>query len=234
MKHQNDIIPDYKDYFEASSIFSYLTQDEMDILHYETVCQCQKSGTVIYHERSRMSGIYYVNKGVVKMFKTGINNKEKIIRFAKKGEIFGFRSVLSNEVADTTACVIEDAMICFINAKLFTELIKKNNNFLMEVLKISLKELGDANKFVLDIAQKTVRERLAEILLLLKDSFGLDEQKFLNVCLSREELANLVGTATESIIRLLSEFKYDGYIEVYGRKIKIAKPEALKKLAKIK
>ncbi len=234
MKHQNDIIPDYKDYFEASSIFSYLTQDEMDILHYETICQGQKSGTVIYHERSKMSGIYYVNKGVVKMFKTGINNKEKIIRFAKKGEIFGFRSVLSNEVADTTACVIEDAMICFINAKLFTELIKKNNNFLMEVLKISLKELGDANKFVLDIAQKTVRERLAEILLLLKDSFGLDEQKFLNVCLSREELANLVGTATESIIRLLSEFKYDGYIEVYGRKIKIAKPEALKKLAKIK
>ncbi len=234
MRQQIDIIPDYKDYFETSSVFSRLTQDEMDILHYETICQGQKAGTVIYHERSKMSGVYYVNKGIVKMYKTGINNREKIIKFAKKGDIFGFRSVLSNELADTTACVIEDAMICFINAKLFTNLIKKNHDFSMEVLKVSLKELGDANKFIIDISQKTVRERLAEILLILKDSFGIDEQRCLKVCLSREELANLVGTATESIIRLLSEFKGDKYIEVYGRKIKILKAEALKKLARIK
>ncbi len=229
-----DIIPNYTEYFAPSSVFAHLTKDEMDILNYETVCQFHKAGSIIYLERSKMSGIYYVNKGIVKMYKTGINGKEKIIRFAQRGEIFGFRSVLSNEVADTTAKVLEDAVVCFINAKVFTKLIKANNNFSIEVLKVSLKELGEANKFILDIAQKTVRERLAEILLILKDTFNLDENKCLKVSLSREELANLVGTATESVIRLLSEFKSDQYIELNGRKIKILKTEALKKLAKIK
>ncbi len=230
---QPEILPDYQNYFAPNSVFSNLTKDEQDILNFETVCQIQKRGSVIYHERSKMNGIYYVNKGIVKLYKTGINGKDKIIRFAKEGEIMGFRSVLSKEPADTTAKVIEDAVICFINSKLFTELIRKNNNFSMEVLKVSLKELGESNKFIIDIAQKTVRERLAEILLLLKNKFSLDEQKFLQVYLTREELANLVGTATESVIRLLSEFKGDGYIELHGRKIKIIKVEALRKLARI-
>ncbi len=104
----------------------------------------------------------------------------------------------------------------------------------MEVLKLSLKELGEANKFIIDIAQKTVRERLAEILIILKETFDLDDQNYLKVSLTREELANLVGTATESVIRLLSEFKSDNYIELNGRKIKILKLDSLKKLARIK
>lgn len=231
---QVDSIPDYNDYFAPTSVFAHLTKDELDILNFETVCRIQKRGSIIYQERSRMNGIYYVHKGVIKLYKTGINGREKIIRFAQKGEIIGFRSVLSNEAADTTAKVIEDAIICSINTKLFTDLVKTNNNFSMEVLKVSLKELGESNKFIIDIAQKTVRERLAEILLLLKDTFNLDENKFLRVSLTREELANLVGTATESVIRLLSEFKSDKYIELHGRKIRILKVESLRKLARIK
>ncbi len=225
---------DYTDYFSPSSVFAHLTKDQKDILNYETVCQFMKTGTVIYKERSKMSGVYYVNKGIVKMYKTGINGKEKIIRFAQEGDIFGFRSVLSKEKADTTAKVIENANICFINTNVFNNFMKINNNFSLEVLKVSLKELGDANKFIIDIAQKTVRERLAEVLLVLRDTFDVDEQRFLKVYLTREELGNLVGTATESIIRLLSEFKQDKYIELNGRKIKILKAESLKKLAKIK
>ncbi len=222
------------DYFDPSSVFAKLTQEEMDILNYKTICNSYKAGTIIFHERHNIGGIYYVQEGIVKMYKTGVNGREKIIRFAQKGEIFGFRSVLCNELADTTAKVIEGADICFINAQVFKKLIKENSNFSMEVLRVSLKELREANKFIIDIAQKTVRERLAEILLLLKDKFKLDENKYLQVRLSREELANLVGTATESVIRLLSEFKHDKYIELNGRKIKILKVEALKKLAKLK
>jgi CRP-like cAMP-binding protein len=196
--------------------------------------QLLQKGNIIYHERNRISGIYCVNKGIVKLYKTGIDGREKIIRFAQAGEIIGFRSILSQELADTTAKVIEDAVLCFIPANLFIDLVKENNEFSMEVLKVSLKELGEANKFIIDIAQKTVRERLAEILVLLRDTFDLDEQNYLKVSLTREELANLVGTATESVIRLLSEFKTDKYIELNGRKIRILKLDSLKKLARIK
>ena len=91
----------------------------------------------------------------------------------------------------------------------------------MNLMQLTCKELGEANNYITDIAQKTVRERLAEVLLLLKDRFDMDENQILKISLTREELANLVGTATESVIRLLSEFKSDKLIELQGRKIKI-------------
>jgi CRP/FNR family transcriptional regulator, polysaccharide utilization system transcription regulator len=229
-----ETIPVCTDCFSFNQIFRYLTKDEMNLLSFEKGCNFYKRGSVIYHERNRISGIYCVNKGVVKLVKTGIDGREKIIRFAQKGDIIGYRSIISQELACTTAKVIEDAILCFVPSNLFFDLVKGNTDFSMEVLKLSLKELGEANKFILDIAQKTVRERLAEILIILKDTFELDDQQYLKVSLTREELANLVGTATESVIRLLSEFKSDNYIELNGRKIKILKPESLKKLARIK
>jgi len=84
-----------------------------------------------------------------------------------------------------------------------------------------------------DIAQKTVRERLAEVLLLLVNDFGLDNDKYLKIALTREELANIVGTATESVIRLLSEFKSDKLVELNGRKIKILNSKGLEKISNV-
>ena len=102
-----------------------------------------------------------------------------------------------------------------------------------ELLKLACHELGEANSFITDIAQKTVRERLAEILLLLVNDFGLDDQNYLQISLTREELANIVGTATESVIRLLSEFKTDKLVELNGRKIRILNTKGLEKISNV-
>jgi len=96
-----------------------------------------------------------------------------------------------------------------------------------------LKEIGEANSFITEIAQKTVRERLAEVLFILKSNFGIDNDGVLQISLTREELANMIGTATESVIRLLSEFKDDNLIEINGRKIKLLNQKLLKKTANI-
>ena len=93
--------------------------------------------------------------------------------------------------------------------------------------------LTSNSRYITDIAQKTVRERLAEVLLLLKDDFDLDNAKTLQISLTREELANMVGTATESVIRLLSEFKQDGLIDLQGRKIKFVNVQGLTKVANL-
>ncbi len=97
-------------------------------------------------------------------------------------------------------------------------------------MKLACQELGEANSYITDIAQKTVRERLAEVLIMLKNKFGLSEDNTLQISLTREELANIVGTATESVIRLLSEFKTDGLVDLIGRKIKILDIKKLTKL----
>ena len=226
-------IPACGDCFKFNPLFSKLTDDEKTILTYEKGCNFYKRGNTIYQERNRISGVYCISQGIVKLVKTGIDGREQIIRFAQKGDIIGYRSILSQEQACTTAKVIEDAVLCFIPSNLFMNMVKENSEFSMHIMKLSLKELGEANKYILDIAQKTVRERLAEILILLMDTFSLDNEKYLKVSLTREELANIVGTATESVIRLLSEFKTDKYIEVNGRRIKILNIDALKRLGGI-
>ena len=94
-------------------------------------------------------------------------------------------------------------------------------------------ELGEYSNTITLLAQKTVRERLAEILFLLDKKMGRDPEGFIRLTLTREEIANLIGTATESAIRLISEFKNDGLIEVEGRNIKILNQDRLKKLGHV-
>jgi CRP-like cAMP-binding protein len=216
---------------EINSIFKHLTPEQHLKVEKEKICNSYKRGNIIYHEGSRTNGFYCINSGILKIYKTGIEGREQIIAFAKKGDIIGYRSILSNELACSTAKVIEDAILCFIPGETLINLVKNNGNFSMAMMQQTCKELGEANSFITDIAQKTVRERLAEVLLNLKKNFGLDEDHILQISLTREELANIVGTATESVIRLLSEFKQDQLIDLNGRKIKILDIKRLEKIS---
>ncbi len=218
---------------ESGSLFRYLTADETQMLNYQKDFRQYKRGDILYQEGGRISGFFCINGGIIKVFKTGFDGKEQIIRFAKRGDFIAYRSVLSNEPACTSAKVIEDSQVCFIPSEILLQLSRVNSNFALELLKLACQELGEANSFITDIAQKTVRERLAEILILLVQDFGLDENKFLRISLTREELANIVGTATESVIRLLSEFKTDKIVELNGRKIRILNIKALEKISNV-
>lgn len=219
--------------FETNAVFKYLTRDEIERLNYEKDFRLYKRGDILYNEGNRISGFYCINSGIIKVFKTGIDGKEQIIRFARRGEIIAYRSVLSNESACTSAKVVEDCQVCFIPSELLIQFVKTNPAFSFEIVKLTCHELAEANSYITDIAQKTVRERLAEVLLNLVKDFGLDEQKFLRISLTREELANIVGTATESVIRLLSEFKTDRLIELNGRKIRVLDLRGLEKISNI-
>ncbi|MCL3779886.1 Crp/Fnr family transcriptional regulator [Prolixibacteraceae bacterium JC049] len=214
-------------------IFKHLTEDEVNRLNYDKTCSVYKKGSVIYREGSRLTGFYCITKGIVKVYKTGIDGKEQIIRFAKKGEIIAYRSLVSNELACTTAKVIDEAVLCHVPYQTLLYLVDNNSKFSLHMLQIVCKELKEANDYITDIAQKTVRERLAEVLILLKSNFELDENQTLQISLTREELANMVGTATESVIRLLSEFKQDKLIELQGRKIKFLDLQGLTKVANL-
>lgn len=234
MKHHNLSIPlCEKCALDNNSIFKHLTADEAQQLNYEKDHRVYKRGDVLYKEGNRISGFYCISNGIIKVYKTGLDGKEQIIRFARPGDIIAYRSVLSSEPACTTSEVIEDCHVCFIPSEHLISLIRKNSTFAVELLKLTCHELGEANSYITDIAQKTVRERLAEVLVQLIQDFGLDEQKFLKISLTREELANIVGTATESVIRLLSEFKNDKLVELNGRKIKIISIKGLEKISNV-
>lgn len=212
---------DLRDFLVKNTVFKHLSQSELDMIPVDEGPDFYKRGDSIYDEGNRINGFYCLVKGIIKIFKTGFDGKDQIIRFAKPGDIMGFRSTITGELACTTTKVIEDAALCYVPGELVKSFVKSNGEFAMDLLELACNELGEANDYITDIAQKTVRERLAEVLIHLKWTFDLDSENFLQISLTREELANIVGTATESVIRLLSEFKQDKLIELHGRKIKI-------------
>ena len=214
-------------------LFRHLSEEELQDISLNKITETHKRGSIIYHEGSRMKGFYCVHSGIVKIYKTGFDGKEQIVRFAKPADLIGYRSVVSNEPACTTAEILQEATLCHIPTDRLLHLVKTNGEFAVALMKLTCKELGEANAYITDIAQKTVKERLAEILIHLDWEFGTDDLGILNISLTREELSNIVGTATESIIRLLSEFKNEGALELNGRKIKILDKPGLKYIANI-
>jgi CRP-like cAMP-binding protein len=213
-------------------LFRHLSEEELQEISYHKITESYKRGSIIYQEGNRMRGFYCVQKGIIKIYKTGMDGKEQILRFAQPGDLIGYRSAISNESACTTTEVLESCILSLIPTELLISMVKNNGDFAVALMKMTCKELGEANSYITDIAQKTVRARLAEIILHLEDEFGTDPgDKILNISLTREELSNIVGTATESIIRLLAEFRNEQLIELNGRKIKILDKPGLKFIA---
>ncbi len=180
-----------------------------------------KRGEVIFSEGASLKGVYCLRNGKCKLTKLAPNGKEQIVRFIKKGELVGHRSVISNSVAHLTVTALEEMDVCFIPKNEIIDLFKKNSEFSFEITKSLAEDLDKANSSIANMAQKNVRERLAESLLFFEKIFGVDNEGYISVNLTREEIANAIGTATESTIRLLSEFKKDGFISLSGKKIKL-------------
>jgi CRP/FNR family transcriptional regulator len=162
------------------------------------------------------------NLGKIKLSKFGDDGKEQLLRLVKPGDLMGYRSLLSQDKYSVSAVALEDSGVCFIPKELFMGILQKDGAFSMEIMKLLSDDLRKAEISITHLAQKPVRERLAEALLFIKETYGFEaDNSTLNLKLSREELANLVGTATETVIRLLSEFKSDNIISLEGKKIKV-------------
>ena len=189
-----------------------------------------KKGEVIFSEGASLKGVYCLRNGKCKLTKLAPNGKEQIVRFISKGELVGHRSVISNSVAHLTVTALEEMDVCFIPKNEILELFKKNSEFSMEITKSLAEDLDEANASIANMAQKNVRERLAESLLFFEKIFGVDNEGFIAVSLTREEIANAIGTATESTIRLLSGFKKEGFIILSGKKIKLVNKVKLQHL----
>jgi CRP-like cAMP-binding protein len=189
-----------------------------------------KKGEPIFEEGEVTNGIYCVKEGVCKLSKLSDNGKDQIVKLVKPGELLGQRSMISDEPANLSAVALEDMEVCFIPKSEVMQFFTQNNQFSMNVMKTICEDLKGADDHMVNMAQKTVRQRLAETLMYLEETFGKNEDGSLRIQLSREELAGMIGTATESCIRLLSELNKSDYIELTGKKITLLDKNKLKRL----
>lgn len=190
-------------------------------------------GGIIFEDGEVPNGVYFLNRGTAKLSKQGVYGKDQILRFIKEGDLIGYRSLLCGEDFQAEAEAMTEVEATFLPADLFLQLLEVAPKFSFVMLQKIAFELGESSNTVTFLAQKTVRERLAEILLLLEQKLGTDPEGFIKISLTREEIANIIGTATESAIRLISEFKQDKLIEVEGRNIKILNHEKLIRLGHV-
>ena len=188
---------------------------------------CLKRNDVIFSEGKFPKGIYRVHSGLVKVYKHGDDGKEQIIQICKPGDVLGFRSVLSEKPYNLNAASLEEnTVICFVSKDDFNhyrETHPKLQNRLIQELSSELQESAD---FITNMTQKSVKQRTAIALLFLHETY---EERPINI--SREDLANMVGTATETLIRLINQFKRDSILQVKGRKMLVIDMEALQKEA---
>lgn len=213
------------------SSLNSLTKDELIKLSHCKTSYTIKKGEPIFEEGESVNGIYCIKEGICKLSKLSPNGKDQIVKLVKPGELLGQRSMISDETANLSAVALEDMEVCFIPKNEVLDFFDQNNQFSMNVMKTICGDLKEADDSMVNLVQKTVKERLAETLLYLHDTFGKNEDDSLKVQLSRDELASMIGTASESCIRLLSDFKKLGLIELAGKKIILKDINKLKKLA---
>ncbi|MFI1771606.1 Crp/Fnr family transcriptional regulator [Thalassobellus citreus] len=189
-----------------------------------------KKGEIIFEEGEIINGVYCIRNGICKLSKLSENGKDQIVKMVVKGQLLGQRSLITEEPSNLQAMALNDMEVCFIPKSEMISDLKRNSKFSFGVLKDMAHDLKEADNIIVNMAQKTVRQRLAETLVYIHDSFGINPDKTLSILLSREDFANIVGTATESAIRVLSQFKKEGLISTIGKQIKIESLDGLKRV----
>ncbi|WP_157518215.1 Crp/Fnr family transcriptional regulator [Flagellimonas lutaonensis] len=187
-----------------------------------------KKGQSLFEEGEKLNGVFCVRNGVSKLSKLSANGKDQIVKLASTGEVMGQRSVIAEETTNLSAVAVSDMEVCFIPKETIINTLHTNPNFTLEVLRHIAHDLKEADDVIVNMSQKTVKQRIAEAFLYLKNNFGEDDEGFLALTLSREDIANVVGTATESAIRIISEFKKKGYIHSSGKRLGIKDERKLK------
>ncbi|PCJ95539.1 MAG: Crp/Fnr family transcriptional regulator [Flavobacteriaceae bacterium] len=208
-----------------------MNKEELKEITHAKVTRKIKKGEVIFDEGEKLNGVFCVKNGVSKLSKLSPNGKDQIVKLAAKGEVLGHRSVIAEEHTNLSATAVNDMEVCYIPKENIINSIRNNPGFAVEMLKRLAHDLKDADDVIVNMSQKNVKQRIAETFLYIKSNFGEDEEGFLLLTLSRENIANIVGTATESAIRIISEFKKEGWIRTSGKKIGIIDEKKLSTLS---
>jgi CRP/FNR family transcriptional regulator, polysaccharide utilization system transcription regulator len=217
------------------SFFEKLDKADLLYLNEEKIPLHFKRGHIIFDEGQKPHGIYCLREGKVKVYKISFDGREQITRILFPGELLGLKALLSGKAYSVSASALEDSALCFISKTDFFQLMLKYPEFNKAII-ISMSKLLEQAEFrMISLAFKPVRERLAETLLFLNKTFHptapAHPRTYLN--LTRQDMANIIGTAPETVIRLLSEFKDSKMIEIRGRKIFITNVPGLRKIANI-
>ena len=216
-----------------SEVWRILIDQEREILRANAMIQHFKRNEWIYREGDVAKDMMCLLQGKVKISKRGVGGRNQIIRMVRPIQYFAYRAFFAKERYLTDASAFETSKVCIIPMTIVDELIRSNPKLAMFFIRQLSVDLGIADERMVNLTQKHIRGRLAESLLFLKNSYGLEEDATIGICLSREDLANLSNMTTSNAIRTLSTFVSEHIIAIDGRKVKIIDEERLRRISRM-
>src|SRR5206468_400675 len=156
-----------------------------------------KKGEVLFSEDDKVTGIYFIFEGTVKVHKHWDDERELIVRFAKKGDIVGHRGLGKENLYPVSATALEPVTACYIDLDFFKASVKVNHDFIYELMMFFARELQESEKNMRNLAHMPVKGRIAQALILLKEKFGVNDERFLNITVNRQDIASFAGTTYE-------------------------------------
>jgi CRP-like cAMP-binding protein len=216
------------------AIFAKLTPEQLEFVREHHSCAYFKKNDVLFKEEDEPIGLLALCDGKVKVFREGVGRREQIVRMVKPFGLMGFRALFAEENHIATAVALEDTVVCVVDKDDLMKLIKDNSDFAIGLIRSLATDLGFSNRRTVALTQKHIRGRLAESILFLKDTYGMeDDESTIKIYLSREDIANLSNMTTSNAIRTLSTFASEGVISISGRKIKILDFKKLERISSL-
>lgn len=216
------------------SVFKGLNQKDKEALAENHSYTIYKRGALIFKEGEKTRGLICLASGKVKVFKEGAGGRDQIIKMVKQQGIIGYRTLFTENIHSFSAAAIEETAICIFEKNTVLKILKKNSDLSLKFMKVIAEELGVSNLRTVSLTQKHIRGRLAEALLILRDTYGVEADGMtLQVSLPREDIASLSNMTTSNAIRTLSNFASESIIELKGRKIIIADSKILEYISEL-
>lgn len=230
---QNKVIPGCENCYSCKdSVFSVLSKKELEELNKHKSYHFYRKGFFVFYEGNEPDGLYCIYDGNVKVSKIGEDGREQIVRLAKPGNFLGYRSLLCNDKYNASAIALEDTHICFFPKEYYMELIASRPNIAEQTIRLLTSDLRFAENMMMNMAQKHVKGRIAETLLMLEEMYGVNEKdQTINITFKREDIGNMAGTTTETSIRVISDLNKEKVIESVGKRIRILDKAKLIKLS---
>lgn len=189
-----------------------------------------KKGQIIFNESNHPTGLYCIQKGMVKIYKLRSDGKDQIVRFAGDGDFIGYRSVLCREPYKASAIALSDTSACYIPTKVFFELIESNPKFALQLIQNLASNLKEAETRLVNITSMHAKARIVQAILIMFEKFGVNQNNELNVQLTRKEIGELANTSTETTIREISDLNKEEIIKIKGKKVILKNMDKLRSI----
>lgn len=192
-----------------------------------------KKGELLFREGKEVTGMYFVYSGTVKVHKHWGKEKELIVRFARKGDIVGHRGLGGDSLYPVSGTALEPVTACFIGLDFFYSTLKVNHEFIQQLMLFYAQELKESERNMRNLAHMPVKGRVANALLQLQQKFGTSPGGFINILLSRQDIASYAGTTYETVFRIMTELAQEGALRADGKHITLLDAKKLQLLTRV-